>query len=1829
MTDLANYIVETLWEDEQFVLSRRVSRDKHSSLLVSTPASVQPTMETVARLNHAYALRDELDSAWAARPVALESRDGRPALLIEDPGGEVLARLIGTPWDLKPFLYVAIGLAVSLGRLHNRGFIHKDVKPSNILVNIESRDLWLVGFGIASRLPRERRTPEPPEIIAGTLAYMAPEQTGRMNRSIDSRSDLYSLGITLYEILTGTLPFTASDPMEWIHCHIARQPAPPDERTNGIPAPVAAIVMKLLAKTAEDRYQTAAGVESDLRRCLAESDLHGRIRQFALGENDTPDRLLVPEKLYGRAREVDTLLASFDRVVKSGKPELVLVSGYSGIGKSAVVNELHKPLVPPRGLFASGKFDQYKRDIPYATLAQAFQSLIRPLLSKPEEELSKWRSALREALDPNGQLMVDLVPELKAVVGEQPPVPELPQQEAQHRFNLVFRRFIGVFARPEHPLALFLDDLQWLDAATLDLIEELLTQPDVKHLMLIGAYRDNEVGPTHPLPRKLQAMRDAGALLKDIVLAPLTRENLEQLIADSLHCEPQHAGPLAELVHDKTTGNPFFAIQFISTLFEQDLLTFDQVKGRWSWDLNRIHAKGYTDNVVDLMVWKLTRLAPQTQDALKQLACLGNSAGFMALHLVYQDSMEKMHAQLAEAVGAGFVFQSKDSYRFVHDRVQEAAYSLIPEARRAEAHLRIGRLLASHIPPSEREEGIFEIVNQLNRGAALISSRGEKEQLAEFNLIAGKRAKASTAYVSALRYFVAGTALLEDDGWEYRQDLKFALEMQRAECEFLTGEYALAEKHLLALLGRAATVVDRAAVTRLRLALYLTLDRPDRAIEVGLEYLRHVGIEWSPQPSEEDVRQELQRMRQLLDSRAIEQLIDLPLMSDLSYRATMDVLSNLFAPTLLTDSNLYDLVVLRMTTLSLEHGNYDASCYAYSHINRVLGFRFGDYQTALRFGQLACDLVAKRGLDRFEARVYASFGAFAVPWVKDLSASRTFIRRGFEMANASGDLTYAIFGFKNLITNLLVSGEPLEEVHREAEQGLAIARKARFGFAVDWFTAQLMLIRSLRGSSLDLDSPDNAGYGDSWFERHLEEDPPLALCTCTYWMHKLQACVLAQDYPAGIDAAARAAALLWSTRSFLEAADYHFYAALSRAAACDSANGEERTQHFDALLNHHRQLTVWTENCPSNFANRAGLVSAEIARLEGRDLDAMRFYDGAIRSAREHGFIQNEGIANELAARFYATRSFETISNAYLRNARHCYLRWGADAKVRQLDRLYGYLGGEPALPHATSTISTPIEQLDFATVIKVSHAVSGEMVLEKLIDRLMRTAIEHAGAQRGVLILRRADDLQIAAEATTSGDAIIVSPREASITPAGLPESVVHYVVRTQESVILNDASAENPFSSDVYVREHHARSILCLPLINRAKLIGVLYLENNLTPHVFTSARIAVLEPLASQAAISLENARLYRDAQQMEAYLKAAQTLSHTGSFGWRLGTGEIVWSEETYQITGYDRGTKPTLELIFARIHPEDVASVQDALDRTTQNGTDLDFEHRFLLPDGSVRYVHVVANAIRDESGDIEYVGAIMDITERKQAEDALRKSQGELAHVARVMTMGELVTSIAHEINQPLASVVTSATACLRWLDAEKLGEARRSATRAIAEGHRASEIIGRIRALANKAPPRKDRIDVNETILEVIALARGEMQRNGVALETQLSEHVPVILADRVQLQQVILNLIVNAIEAMNGVSEGLRVLLVRSGDDDTKHVVISVQDSGPGLDPSSLEHLFDAFYTTKPHGLGMGLSISRSIIDAHGGRLWATANVPQGAIFQFTLPIGGERAA
>jgi PAS domain S-box-containing protein len=1628
--ELSRYVFEVLRKDNEFILYRGRSEDDPPQVLVLSPAIEYPPPQTLNRLEHEYSLREALDPRWAARPMAMARHGGRTVVVLEDPGGVPLDQLGGGSAGASRYhssdpgfcLRVAISLANAIGHLHQRGLIHKDLKPANVLVEAVTGQCWLRGFGIASRLPRERQVPKPPEFIAGTLAYMAPEQTGRMNRSIDSRSDLYSLGVTLYELLTGSLPFMATDPLEWVHCHIARQPVPPAELSKHVPAVVSAIVIKLLAKTPEERYQTAVGAQGDLQRCLSEWETRGRIEEFPLGEHDAPDRLLIPEKLYGRAREIETLLASFDRVVAGGTSELVLVSGYSGVGKSSVVQELHKALVPRRGLFASGKFDQYKRDIPYATLAQAFQGLIRPLLGKTEAELSDWRDALREALGLNGLLMVDLVPELKLIIGEQPPVPVLPPREAQGRFRLVFRRFVDVFARPEHPLALFLDDLQWLDAATLDFLEHLLTQADVHHLMLIGAYRDNDVDSAHPLWRKLEAIRQAGARVHEIVLAPLICEDLGRLLVDSLRCESARVAPLAQLVHEKTASNPFFVIQFLHTLVEENLLALDHVKGQWFWDLDRIHAKGYTDNVVELMVGKLNRLPVKTQKALQELACLGNSAEIATLSIVHgrvlhsQDAEGRLvprsregeggtpehevHSDLWEAVRLELIVRLEHSYKFVHDRVQEAAYSLITQQLLAETHLRVGRLLWKHLAPEKSEEGVFEIVNQLDRGAALITSRDEREQLAELNLIAGKRAKATTAYASGLKYLIAGAALLADDRWERRRELAFALELHRAECEFLTSQPAAAEERLIMLSSRAANTVELATVTCLRVDLYTTLDQSDRAVAVCLDYLRRLGVDWSPHPTEAEARREYELIWSQLGGRAIEELLELPLMSDPVSLATLDVLTKVLAPANHTDANLFSLVTCRAVNLSLEGGNCDGSCFTYVTLGMVAGPHFGDYQAAFRFGRLGYQLVERSGLERFQAGTYMLFAMHVMPWTRHIRAGRDLVRRAFEAADRIGDLTFAAYSCVNLNTNLLAAGDPLVEVQREAENCLAFAQKARVGHVIDIITAQLGLIRTLRGLTPAFGSFDDGPFDELQFERHLLSKPALTLPECWYWIRKLQARFFAGDYGGALEASSRAQRLLWTSPSMFETAEYHFYGALSQAASCESAAAGQRRQQVEALVAHHRQLENWAENCPENFENRAALVGAEIARLDGRDIDAMRLYEQAIRSARENGFVHHEALANELAARFYAARGFEKIALAYLRDARYGYLRWEAAGKVRQLDELYPRLREEGPTPGPTSTMGAPIEQLDFAPVIKVSHAVSGEIVLEKLIDTLMRTAIEHAGAQRGLLILLWGDQPQIEAEATTGPGSVAVTHRRTAVTPSELPQSALQYVIRTQESVLLDDALVGNLFSEDAYVQERRPRSVLCLPLVKQAKLIGVLYLENTLAPRVFTPARLAVLELLGSQASISLQNARLYaevtrenRDRKHAEEALRASEQrlqdiVDHTTAiiFVKDLDLRYVLINREyerRYQVQRDQIRGKTDFDVL-----PHDIAAaVRDNDRQVIETGLPIQFEET--VPSEGGEHLYVAAKfLLRDHTGKPYAVcGIATEITALKRAEE--------------------------------------------------------------------------------------------------------------------------------------------------------------------------------------------------------------------------------------------------
>ncbi len=1790
------------------------------SVLLLLSASPHPELGTISKLKREYSLKDELESTWAVRPLDLCDFRGRMTLVLEESGGVTLDQLISRNMEIEQLLRIAIGLASALSNLHKIGLIHKDVKPANVMVD-PSGHIRLMGFGIASSLPRERQAPGPPEFIAGTFPYMAPEQTGRMNRSIDSRSDLYALGVTLYELMTGSLPFSAHDPMEWVYCHIARQPAPLGEKVKGIPGMVSAIIMKLLAKTGDERYQTAAGLERDLRRCLDQWERQRQIDYFPPGQEDISDRLVIPEKLYGREREIGALLATFDRVVAGGRSELLLVAGYSGIGKSSVVNELHKPLVLPRGLFASGKFDQYQRTVPYSTLAQAFQSLLHQLLTKSESELSGWRGAFREALDTNGQLITDLVPELKLIIGEPPPVPQVSSQNAQARLQQVFARFIGVFARQEHPLALFLDDLQWADVATLDLIADLLTRPEVRYLLLIGAYRENEVGPSHPLMRKLEAIRATAAVVQSIRLSPLSRETLALLMEDSLHCKPEEIAPLAELVHQKTEGNPFFSIQFISALAEEGLLNFDHTSGKWIWQLNRIRAKEYTDNVVALLVGKLSRLPAGTQEALRQLACFGSSSDFTLLETIFGDSTENMHSRLWEAVRAGFVFRSENSYHFLHDRVQEAAYSLIPEQSRGEMHLRIGRLLAERVPPNEREERIFEIVNQFNRASDLLSSGDERKRVAEFNLIAARRAKLAIAYSSALSFLAAGRSLLTDMSWDSDYELVFSIEILRAECELLTADMESAEKRLSMLAARVKKGHHLAVTTRLQLTLYTALDRLDRGIELCLEFLRRARVNWPAHPVDEDVQREYDRIWSLLGNRKIEALIDEPLVSDPDILDVLEVLSELITPAVFFDRNLCALVICHLLNVSLEHGSSSEACFAYVWFGIVAGPRFGNYKDAFRFARLGLDMLEKRGLKRYEARTCFCFASIIIPWTQHVRHSRSLLRHAFDIAYRTGDFTYAAYTFTQLVTNFLAVGDPLEEAQAQAEKGIKFAEAARVGLVVDIVKSDLQLIRSLRGLTSSFGSFNNQEFNEAEFEQLLASNPALADPAFGYWTLKTEARFFAGDYGSAVDASLRAQQLLWAAPSLLEPVTFRFYSALSHAAAWNSASLSQRQQHFEFLTAHQQQLQLWAEHCPDNFSCHAALAAAEIARIEGRWLDAERLYEDAIRSARAGSFIQIEAVACELAGQFYTARGLEKVADTYLREARYCYLRWGAQGKVKQLDVIYPQLTQGDSTPGATNMIAAHAELLDLSTVIKVSQAVSAEMDIDSLIETVMRAALEHAGANRGLLIIWRGDGQHTGAEATAEGEQVFVKRNE--FVRLAVPSSVINYVTRTHEFTILDDASSPNRFSADAYFTEHRVGSVLCLPLITRGKLIGLLYLENSLAPHVFTPNRIAVLKWLASQAAISLENAQLYVEVRQRETKVRRLFDANIMAVVIWRTDGTILECNEAFLRMVQYARE-----DVAGARVHWTDLTPAEwrkhdeRALAEITATGSVQPYEKELFRKDGS-RVPVLVAGALFDEGGS-EGVAFALDLSEQKQAEaerERLREELSHLAHLNRVSTMGELTASLAHEIKQPIGAAVTNAEACLRFLDRDRpdVPEAREAAMGVVKDSRRTADIIDRVRSLYRKDSSKLELIDANEIIAEMVLMLNNEAKRHSVTVRTDLGEGLPKVMADRVQLQQVLMNLMLNGIEAMQDKGGELRV---RSQVSDIGEVLIAVTDAGVGLPPGKADQIFNAFFTTKSRGTGLGLAITRSIVESHGGRVWVIPNSDAGVTFQFTLP-------
>ncbi|WP_438032529.1 AAA family ATPase [Sorangium sp. So ce204] len=1435
-------------------------------------------------LRREFAVLRSLDLPGVIKAHALETIGDELALVLEDCGGRSLDVLFHAgALDLAAVLAIGVEVAGTLDLLHRYPLLHRDIKPHNIVHDPATGQVKLIDFSLAiAGGEDEASRVDAGAGMAGTLAYMSPEQTGRMNRPVDARSDLYSLGVTLYELVTGVLPFEAGDAMALVHSQLARVPVAPAVLMPKVPAVLSDILMKLLAKAAEDRYQSAAGLRADLQRCAAAWEATGTIEPFALGSADRPSTPRIPPRLYGRQQEVDVLRATFAGVA-AGARTLLLVRGPGGAGKSALVQTLAAPVARGGGFFVAAKCDQYDRGAPYAPIATALRELCRTLLTAAPEALDAWRRALASALGSSGKLLTDLIPELELIVGPQPEVPRLGPAESQNRFNLIFTALLRVFAAADHPLVLVFDDLQWVDPASLRLLQEMLLDAECRHLLVLGTCRDDDVGPGHPLPAALADLRAAGVEVGDVPLGPLALADVEELLADTLVMERSQVAALARIVGEKTHCNPFFIGQFLLLLAEDGLLRWDPAARRWVWDDAQVQARDVTDNVVTLVTSKIRRLTPAAQRLLQRAACVGYRFSWRVLAAVGGDDGDDATAALGELVREGLIVplaggEGDDLHRFLHDRVQQAAGSLLASEVREETHLRVGRLLRDAYPASVPDEALFEVVGHLDAALPRIDG-DERLELSRLNLRAGRRARAATAYHAARQYFQAGCECLGADPWARWFELGFALRVELAECAYLCGAFAEADALFEEALARARSREERAQVHDLRVLLHAAMGDFAAVVAAGRAALAMYGFGLPDEgPAlQEAVAAAFVAAHMNLGERRIGALLDAPPARDPDVEVVMRLLASMSGPVFVGRPALFPLIVLHMVNLSLRHGNVDGSDYSYAVYSLLLAGVTGELGKAYEFGELGVKLNERTGNLRTRCMVHFLFGTSIVFYRQPYSAGEEYRDSARRVALEVGNFAYVSFYCLQSAALALIADADIRGAEARIDDVTALLRKTRDVASTAVVEFMRRVVVNLMGESAT-SALDGDGFDEGAFVAHM---PPGGLVPWLYAVSKLRLAYLYGEHERGLELAVRARELHESGAGagHMYSPEQYAYSGLVAAARWDAAGEAEREALARRLERERAALRPWSTSNPSQFVALQHLLDAEAARLAGRDAEAIAGYEQAITEAQARGFVLHAALASECAARLYLRRNRRALAGAYLQDAHVGFARWGAAAKASQLQLTRADLLAPPAparAGHSTGRSTTTTRRLgggslDLEGLMHAAQAVAGELALDRLLDRLMRIVMLRAGAQRGFLLVPQGEDLSIAAEMRTAPDEVRVGLDQPMRDDATLATSVVRYVARSREGVLLGDAGAEPRFARDPYVAGQRPRSVLCLPLLLQGRLSGILYVENNATSDAFAPERVELLQLLSAQAAVAIENARLYASVQQARGQLE----------------------------------------------------------------------------------------------------------------------------------------------------------------------------------------------------------------------------------------------------------------------------------------------------------------------------------------------------------------------
>jgi PAS domain S-box-containing protein len=1812
------------WSIISWVARTRASRIGHALRQPGgDPAMLKVATGDAALFREEYALLRSLQAPGIVQPQQLTVEGAIPAMVL--PAGDAAALdglLSGPPMEVGAALRIGRSLAQALAALHDAGLWHGDLRPANILADRHAGQAWIADISAAV----ERRRADPGTLLpVDDWAWIAPEQTGRMDRPVDHRADLYTLGLLLYRMLAGRAPFEATDALEWAHCHAAR---PPAALPVGVPAGVADLVSKLLAKTAEQRYRRTEGLLADIERCIAEWEAHGDVPAFALGTQDPEDQIDPPLRLHGREQERALLLQVFAQTASEARPRLLLVSGPPGVGKTSLISTLHEPVLAAHGHFAGAKFDSQRREVPYSALLQALHELVRQVLSEPEARLAEWRLALAQALGANGQLMIDVVPALARIIGPQPPLPEVAPPEAQNRLRWVLGRFIGVFARAEHPLVLFLDDLQWADAASLALLGDLLVRADAGALLVVGAYRDEEVQAGHPLAAALERVRAGGARVVEVPLAALDRRHVEALLAESLHTEPLQVQALAELVRQRTGGNPFFVLQFLAELRAEGLVHYDAVRHDWAWDLERIRARNLVDDVERLVSRRLRRLPEPVRQVLQHAACLGTSGSVAVLASAVGRGRDEVEGALATAARAGMVASREGRYRFLHDRLQEAAYATIASEDLAPTHLRIGRRLLATLAPVDLDEHLFDVTHQLNRAASLGLAPEEPLTLARLNAKAGRKAKAQLAFAAAREYLARAAAHWPEAAWDSDFEETFELQFDLAECDFLNAAFQQADERLAALLQRARTRADRARLYGLRIRLRLVPGQFGAAAEAALEALRLFDVNFDGAAAPGLVAQERQEVERERAGRSIEQLLQAPPLVEADVRTVLALMVDSFTGIYIARPEVFPLLVLKATQLVLRHGNCEESAVVYTYYARVLLAAFGEIDAAYQYSQLAVQLNEKLGDRRRRGLLLFSHAGFIHFWRRPFPSGRPILDEGFAACLEVGNFVHAALIAVNTCLYMVEAGERLDELAAQADRAMAFLQATHSGGTLEVVQVFQQFARCLQGRTRGPVSFDDERYCHEAVVQRMQGQNNVAGLGIVYMLEQVCAVVMGEQQ-AALQAASRTAGVLRAVFAMAVRPTYVFHRALTLAAAHASLSAPEQADNLRAIAQHATDLATWAEQCPENYGSRHALVAAELARLQGEELQAERLYEQAIEAAKASRLVHQEALACERAAAFHRARGLARIADAYLADAHGAYLRWGALGKAVQLE------SSHPAL-QVVRAAAVPIDTL---AVMKAAQAVSSKLEPQALLDTLMRIALEQAGAQAARLYVPAGEQLQLAALAEVRGEDLAVRQQLGdAMAEAEHPLSVLNFVRRSQEQVLLGDATQPHAFSADACLRRRRPRSVLCLPLVRQSQTIGVLYLEHLLVTHAFTARHATVLGMLAGQAAISLETARLYAALKEENAQRRRAEaaTLEWQARIGRLVESniiavriadlnGRIVDANDAYlRLIGYSREDMAAGLLTTQSVTaPEYRDADARALAQLLQDGRYTPYEKQYVRKDGT--RVPVLSGGILFQGEQPQTVGFALDLSERHRADAEQRaRLEAEAANQAK----SAFLANMSHELRTPLNGVLGYAQLLQRD---SSLTERQRRGLRTIeASGNHLLSLINDILDFARIEAGRMELVPAPADLLACLGfvadMVRLRAEQKGLRFVLDAPAPQPAsVLVDERRLRQVLLNLLSNSVKFTHAGGVTLRVR-ARSESGAAWALAFDVEDTGVGMTQAEVQRLFRPFEQAgsarqRAEGVGLGLAISDALVRQMGGTLTVRSEPGRGSCFSFGL--------